>query len=127
VIGEASKPLTLGEIIRQQRELLALPLRQLAAMVGISNAYLSQIERNLRVPSEWVLDAIAHQLHMSPDLLWAEADQARSGDVADVVAAIRRDGDLTKSQRRTLEEMYETFRMVTREGRRRSFKRYGDR
>lgn len=127
MIGEASKPLTLGEIIRQQRELLALPLRQLAAMVGISNAYLSQIERNLRVPSEWVLDAIAHQLHMSPDLLWAEADQARSGDVADVVAAIRRDGDLTKSQRRTLEEMYETFRMVTREGRRRSFKRYGDR
>ncbi|WP_136245618.1 helix-turn-helix domain-containing protein [Mycobacterium intracellulare] len=121
MIGDASKPLTLGAIIRQQRELLALPLRQLASLVGISNAYLSQIERNLRVPSEWVLEAIACQLHMSPELLWAEANQARSGDVAEVVAAIRRDRDLTNSQRRTLEEMYDTFRRVTREGRRRSF------
>ncbi len=49
----------LGDIIRQQRELAELPLRQLAAMVGISNPYLSQIERGLRLPSEQVLEAIA--------------------------------------------------------------------
>ena len=62
---------TLGKLIRRQRELTALPLRQVAAAVGISNAYLSQIERE---HSERVLGAIADQLGLSPDILIAEAN-----------------------------------------------------
>ena len=114
-------PLTLGEMIRRQRELAAVPLRQVAAAVGISSAYLSQIERNLREPSERVLDAIADQLQMSPDVLVAEANRARSDTgLSEVVLAIRRDKDLTNAQRQTLEEMYETFRDVTIQRRRRN-------
>jgi transcriptional regulator with XRE-family HTH domain len=112
-------PLTVGAIIRRQRQLLSLPLRQLASMAGISNAYLSQIERNLRDPSDRVLNAIATELQLSTDDLTAEASDATSAELSDVVAAIRRDTELTRSQRRTLEEMYETFRDVTRQGRRR--------
>ena len=71
---------TLGKLIRRQRELTALPLRQVAAAVGISNAYLSQIERNLSVnPVKRVLGAIADQLGLSPDILIAEANPSPLG------------------------------------------------
>jgi transcriptional regulator with XRE-family HTH domain len=60
---------TLGEVIRRQRELTELSMRQFAAMAGISNPYLSQIERGLRDPSEAVLEAIARTLHLSADAL----------------------------------------------------------
>lgn len=113
------RPPTLGEIIRQQRELAAVPMRKFAEMVGISNPYLSQIERDLRAPSEQVLAAIAEHLHTSADLLTAQAGRADAGEVPEVVAAIRRDSDLTKAQRAALEEMYETFREVTIAKRRR--------
>ena len=86
---------TLGKLIRRQRELTALPLRQVAAAVGISNAYLSQIERDLREHSERVLGAIADQLGLSPDILIAEANPSRSDALAEVVLAIPRDKDLT--------------------------------
>ena len=59
----------LGEFIRRQRELQELSMRQLADLVGISNPYLSQIERGLREPSEKVLDAIAQNLQLSADAL----------------------------------------------------------
>ena len=65
------RALTLGEIIRRQRELAELPMRQLAAMVGISNSYLSQIERRLRAPSDHVLRSIADSLQTSADALVA--------------------------------------------------------
>ena len=65
------RALTLGEIIRRQRELAELPMRQLAAMVGISNPYLSQIERGLRAPSDHVLRSIADSLQTSADALVA--------------------------------------------------------
>ena len=65
MVDEEARYRTLGELIRRQRELAELPMRQFAAMVGISNPYLSQIERNLREPSERVLDAIAEHLQMS--------------------------------------------------------------
>ncbi|WP_305092297.1 helix-turn-helix domain-containing protein [Prescottella sp. R16] len=118
-MADGTRPPTLGELIRQQRELAAVPMRTFAEMVGISNPYLSQIERGLRAPSERVLEAIAEQLHTSADLLTAQAGHPDDGDVPDVVAAIRRDADLTKAQRATLEEMYETFREVTIAKRRR--------
>jgi transcriptional regulator with XRE-family HTH domain len=57
----------LGEFIRRQRELQELSMRQLADLVGISNPYLSQIERGLREPSDKVLEAIAENLQLSAD------------------------------------------------------------
>ena len=67
----------LGDYIRRQRELQELSLRQLADLVGISNPYLSQIERGLREPSEKVLDAIARGLELS-----AEGSTSRAGAAA---------------------------------------------
>jgi transcriptional regulator with XRE-family HTH domain len=99
---------TLGDIIRQQRELAALPLRQLASMVGISNPYLSQIERGLRAPSEQVLNAIAKSLHTSADALHEQANLLagdREGPTA-VESAIAEDGNLTARQRQALLEIY---------------------
>ncbi|ALG86217.1 helix-turn-helix domain-containing protein [Gordonia phthalatica] len=113
------RPLTLGELIRTQREMAAMPMRRLAEMVGISNPYLSQIERNLREPSERVLEAIAENLKLSADVL---AESTRTSDPEgqpEVIAAIRRDPDLTRAQRAALEEMYETFKDVTVSNRRR--------
>lgn len=112
---------TLGEIIRRQRELAALPMRQLAAMAGISNPYLSQIERGLRDPSEHVLHAIADSLQVSAETLRAvEEDRAaEDGDPSHAVLdAINADTDLTAQQRRALQETYEAFREVTIERRR---------
>src|SRR3954449_3078916 len=63
----------LGEIIRRQRELSALSMRQFADLVGISNPYLSQIERGLREPSERVLEGIAKSLSLSVDALREQA------------------------------------------------------
>ena len=114
----ADDQLTLGEIIRRQRELAELSMRQVAAMAGISNPYLSQIERGLRAPSEEVLRAIAESLNVSADLL--RGDTHADGS-ADVVAAIQSDPDLTSSQRRSLVEAYQALRQVTvkrRSGRR---------
>ena len=114
----ADDQLRLGEIIRRQRELAELSMRQVAAMAGISNPYLSQIERGLRAPSEAVLRAIAESLNVSADLL--RGDEPASGS-AEVVEAIQSDQDLTASQRRSLLEAYEAFRHVTvkhRRGRR---------
>jgi transcriptional regulator with XRE-family HTH domain len=111
--------LRLGEIIRRQRELAELSMRQVAAMAGISNPYLSQIERGLRAPSEEVLRAIAESLNVSADLLRGD-DEPPDGS-ADVVEAIQSDPDLTSSQRRSLIEAYQALRQVTikrRRGRR---------
>src|SRR5262249_41056300 len=65
--------MTLGALIRKQRELAEIPMRQVAAAVGISNPYLSQIERGLRAPSEAVLNAIAASLETTADALYREA------------------------------------------------------
>ena len=106
----ADDQLRLGEIIRRQRELAELSMRQVAAMAGISNPYLSQIERGLRAPSEDVLRAIADSLNVSADLLRGEEPSAAS---TEVIEAIQSDSDLTASQRRSLIEAYEALRQVT--------------
>ena len=105
----ADDQLRLGEIIRRQRELAELSMRQVAAMAGISNPYLSQIERGLRAPSEEVLRAIAESLNVSADLL--RGDKPADGS-AEVIEAIQSDPDLTASQRRSLVEAYEALRQV---------------
>jgi transcriptional regulator with XRE-family HTH domain len=102
----------LGEIIRQQRELAEFSLRQFAELAGISNPYLSQIERGLRAPSEQVLDAIAKTLKVSADALYEQAGVSppgeQPGDNA-VLDAIAADQLLTARQRSALREIYEAF------------------
>lgn len=103
---------SLGEIIRRQRELNALSMRQFAQMVGISNPYLSQIERGLREPSEGVVDSIANSLQMSADALYEQAGWQSGDDEPDepaVVEAVRADTSLTGRQRQALVEIYEAF------------------
>jgi transcriptional regulator with XRE-family HTH domain len=101
----------LGEIIRQQRELAELSMRQFAQLAGISNPYLSQIERGLRAPSEQVLEAIARTLQVSADTLREQAGiggEAQDADSA-VLDAIAADERLTARQRTALREVYEAF------------------
>lgn len=107
---------SLGEMIRRQRELAQLPMRRLAEMVGISNPYLSQIERGLRAPSERVLTAIADNLQLSADVVTAYAGGDQGSEVLD---AISRDPDLTDAQRRSLAETYRAYVELTRSRRRR--------
>ncbi len=103
---------SLGEIIRQQRELAEMSMRQFADLAGISNPYLSQIERGLRAPSEHVLDGIANALKVSADTLYEQAGMGPAdeddGDTA-VLDAIRADKRLTPRQRSALKEVYEAF------------------
>jgi len=110
----------LGEIIRRQRELSALSMRQFADLVGISNPYLSQIERGLREPSEKVIEAIAETLHTSADALYAQAglDDVDPEDTT-VVDAVEADPRLTAAQRRALVTTYEGFLAANGEPRRR--------
>jgi transcriptional regulator with XRE-family HTH domain len=110
----------LGDIIRRHRELAELPMRQLAAMVGISNPYLSQIERGLRAPSEQVLEAIAESLQTSADALQEQAKaMSPKAPAPAVVAAIGADPDLTAKQRAALVEAYVAMTEVTVARRRR--------
>ncbi len=109
---------TLGEMIRRQRELAQLPMRQLAAMSGISNPYLSQIERGLRDPSDQVLTAIADSLQLSADALRPSRRVIDDDEPTAVIAAIFADPDLTPQQRRALQESYLAFRELTIERRR---------
>jgi transcriptional regulator with XRE-family HTH domain len=102
----------LGEIIRQQRELAELSMRQFAELAGISNPYLSQIERGLRAPSQQVLDAIAKTLKISADALYEQAGMRPPGTEPEdnaVLAAIAADPRLTSRQRKALAEIYESF------------------
>jgi transcriptional regulator with XRE-family HTH domain len=104
----------LGEFIRRQRELQEISMRQLADLVGISNPYLSQIERGLRAPSEKVLDAIADNLQLSAEALHEHGGRRADGSTEErpepsVVAAIRADPQLTAPQRRALLAVYEAF------------------
>jgi transcriptional regulator with XRE-family HTH domain len=103
---------SLGEIIRQQRELAELSMRQFAELAGISNPYLSQIERGLRAPSQSVLDQIARTLKVSSDALYKQAGVDPPGaetEAGDVVSAISADPRLTARQRTALREVYEAF------------------
>ncbi len=102
----------LGEIIRRHRELNRLTLRQFAALAGISNPYLSQIERGLRAPSDEVVHAIARSLQTTPDHLYEQAGMAREPDLAGdggarLEAVLGDDPALSPRQRRVLLEVYD--------------------
>jgi len=117
---DGNPALSLGEIIRRQRELSELSMRQFASMAGVSNPYLSQIERGLREPSEKVIEAIAETLHTSADALYAQAglDDVDPEDTT-VVDAVEADPRLTAAQRRALVTTYEGFLAANGEPRRR--------
>ena len=120
----ASVPL--GEIIRQQRELAEMSMRQFADLAGISNPYLSQIERGLRAPSEHVLEGIAGALKVSADALYRQAGMPPPGEEpADnaVLSAIAADPRLTARQRSALREVYTAFTASNASGRSRSTRR----
>jgi transcriptional regulator with XRE-family HTH domain len=105
----------LGEIIRRQRALNRLTLRQFAAMAGISNPYLSQIERGLRTPSREVVDAIARSLETTTAQLYEQAgvvvEPERDGNEgrARLEAALDADRDLSPRQRRVLLDVYDAL------------------
>jgi transcriptional regulator with XRE-family HTH domain len=84
--------------------------------VGISNPYLSQIERGLRAPSEQVVQSIADALHVSADALYERAGVMADDEPSAVVEAIRADPKLSARQRQALIEIYESF-TGTRAGR----------
>jgi transcriptional regulator with XRE-family HTH domain len=123
-MADRSAASTLGEIIRQQRELAELSMRQFAELAGISNPYLSQIERGLRAPSETVLDSIARTLKVSADALYEQAGIAAPGSPPEanaVLEAVAADARLTARQRAALKEIYEAFVAVSpRQARRRT-------
>ena len=101
----------LGEFIREQRRVGHLSLRKLSEMAGISNPYLSQIERGLRKPSADILQQIARALEISSETLYVQAGilEPHDGNV-DLVANIRRDPWLSEDQKKTLVQIYESFR-----------------
>jgi transcriptional regulator with XRE-family HTH domain len=112
--SDADPESPLGAFIRRQRELQKLSMRQLADLAGISNPYLSQIERGLREPSEKVLDALAHNLEISAETLYERGGRRPARDGEDdeeqpVVQAIRADPRLTARQRQALLEVYRAF------------------
>jgi transcriptional regulator with XRE-family HTH domain len=100
----------LGEFIREQRRRDRLSLRKLSELAGISNPYLSQIERGLRKPSAEILQAIAKGLRISAETLYVRAGilDEREED-ADLVAKILRDPSITERQKQALIDVYRSF------------------
>jgi len=100
----------IGEYIKQQRNNAKISLRQLSKLAGVSNPYLSQIERGLRKPSAEILQQIAKGLRISAEALYVQAgilDLPQGGPVAD---AVRADTTLTERQKQVLLDIYESFR-----------------
>ena len=108
----------LGVFIKRQRELAQLSVRQLADLCGISNPYLSQIERGLRTPSSMILQSLAKGLRMSAETLYAQAGMIDPQDAeeSDVVKAVLHDPDLSARQREMMIDMYRSFRKVNEVG-----------
>jgi transcriptional regulator with XRE-family HTH domain len=100
----------LGDYLREQRENAQLSLRQLASLAGVSNPYLSQVERGLKKPSAEVLQQIARGLQISSEALYVRAGILDPTDSADLEQAIRADRLLTDRQKRVLVDIYSAFR-----------------
>jgi len=111
-LGEKPKESTrdVGGFIRDLRRNARISLRQLAQQAGVSNPYLSQIERGLRKPSAEVLAQLAHALRVSTPAMYLRAGLLDAKDNAGVLAAIATDPELTVAQKQSLTQIYETFR-----------------
>lgn len=103
---------SLGEYLKEQRTANRLSLRQLAEATGVSNPYLSQIERGLRRPSAEVLQSLAKALRVSAETLYVRAGMLSLDDeeVRSVELAIMADSGLTERQKQSLLEIYQSFR-----------------
>ncbi len=99
----------LGEFIRDQRRNDRLSLRKLSELAGISNPYLSQIERGLRKPSAEILQGIAKGLRISAETLYVRAGILDEKPESDLEAAIMSDTTITDRQKQTLVDVYRSF------------------
>ena len=107
----------IGAFIREQRHLAELSLRRLADKAGVSNPYLSQIERGLRKPSAEILQQLAKALELSAETMYIQAgilDAGKGPEHFGLEAAIRRATELSEEQRKALLGVYRSF-MVTNE------------
>lgn len=98
-----------GSFIREQRERSALSIRKLAEMTGVSNPYLSQIERGIRKPSAEILRSIAEALAIRTETLYERAGLLDPVERPGVRPAIESDQQLTHGQKQALMEIYESF------------------
>lgn len=100
----------IGTYIRSQREIAQVSLRQLARTAGVSNPYLSQIERGLRKPSAEILQQIAKGLRISAEALYVRAGILDERPASAVTDAVLADPTLTERQKQVLLEIYQSFR-----------------
>ncbi|MDJ0466322.1 helix-turn-helix transcriptional regulator [Streptomyces sp. H27-C3] len=102
----------LGEYLREQRRNAQLSLRQLAEAAGVSNPYLSQIERGLRKPSADILQQLAKALRISAETLYVQAGilDERERDELETRAVILADPSINERQKQVLLQIYESFR-----------------
>ncbi|MCX4725581.1 helix-turn-helix domain-containing protein [Streptomyces sp. NPDC090052] len=102
----------LGEYLREQRRTAQLSLRQLADAAGVSNPYLSQIERGLRKPSADILQQLAKALRISAETLYVQAGilDERERDELETRAVILADPSISERQKQVLLQIYESFR-----------------
>ena len=102
----------LGEYLREQRRNAQLSLRQLAEAAGVSNPYLSQIERGLRKPSAEILQQLAKALRISAETLYVQAGilDERDRESVEVHTAILTDPTINEKQKQVLLQIYESFR-----------------
>jgi transcriptional regulator with XRE-family HTH domain len=104
---------SIGSFIREQREKAEISLRQLAQAAGVSNPYLSQVERGLRKPSADILTQIAKGLRISAEALYAQAgtpeEQPAVQPPVSVLDAIMADTEITDRQKQMLTDVYESF------------------
>jgi transcriptional regulator with XRE-family HTH domain len=100
----------IGDYIRQQRNNAKISLRQLSKQAGVSNPYLSQIERGLRKPSAEILQQIAKGLRISAEALYVQAGILDVPTGGAVVDAVRADTELNERQKQVLLDVYESFR-----------------
>jgi transcriptional regulator with XRE-family HTH domain len=103
---------TLGGYLREQRDAAGMSLRQLAEQAGVSNPYLSQIERGLRKPSAEVLQQLAKALRISAEQIYVQAGILKPDDdqVRSVELAVLADPVLTARQKQALLAVYQSFR-----------------
>jgi transcriptional regulator with XRE-family HTH domain len=99
----------IGSFIRSQREAAQVSVRQLAEKAGVSNPYLSQIERGLRKPSADVLNQIAKALRVSAEVLYVRAGILEPSETSEVRDAIVNDAAITERQKQVLLDIYTSF------------------
>jgi transcriptional regulator with XRE-family HTH domain len=107
-VGQAVEDI--GAYIRQQREGAQVSLRQLAKVAGVSNPYLSQVERGLRKPSAEILQQIAKGLRISAEALYVRAGILEQREANAVTDSVLADLELTERQKQVLLEIYQSFR-----------------